>query len=53
MTRPRPVLECQDCGEVLRELSAAEAQAVAARPYDFVVYCGPCAATHRPEAGYL
>lgn len=49
MNQP-PVLECQDCGDVVRELSAAEAQRVANRPYDFVVYCGPCQADRDKEA---
>lgn len=38
----RPVLECQDCGEVLRELTDALAQQVALRPYDHVAYCAEC-----------
>jgi uncharacterized protein with PIN domain len=42
-----PILECQDCGSVLRRLSAAEAAEVAARPYDFVRYCGTCARDRR------
>jgi uncharacterized protein with PIN domain len=35
-------LDCQDCGKVLRELSPAEAQKVADRPYDHVWYCVAC-----------
>ncbi len=35
-------LECQDCGEVVRVLSQAERARVAARPYDFIVYCAGC-----------
>lgn len=34
-----PVLECQTCGVVVRELSLAEAQKVAENPYAFIVYC--------------
>lgn len=37
-----PVLECQDCGKVLRHLSPAEAQKVAANPYNFIAYCSRC-----------
>ena len=37
-----PVLECQDCGVVLRELTLAEAQQVAANPYNFIVFCKLC-----------
>lgn len=39
---PNEVLECQDCGRVLRRLTGSEAQRVAERPYDFVVYCEEC-----------
>lgn len=35
-------LECQDCGEVVRILSPAEAQRVAVNPYNFVVLCADC-----------
>lgn len=44
---PRSYLECQDCGEVLRELTPAEAQRVARAPYDFVCYCRSCVRYHR------
>lgn len=37
-----PTLECQDCGLVLRILTPAEAQQVAKRPYDFIVFCRSC-----------
>lgn len=37
-----PTLDCQTCGCVLRHLSPAEAQRVAANPYNFIVYCPPC-----------
>lgn len=37
-----PVIECQDCGRVIRTLTPAEAQQVAARPYNFIVFCYPC-----------
>lgn len=46
MNQPE-VLECQDCGRVVRELSPAEAKAVAERPYDFTVYCNECARYYR------
>ncbi len=36
------VLECQQCGEVLLELSPKEAQQVAANPYNYIVYCKYC-----------
>lgn len=36
------VLECQNCGEVLQELSPAQAQQVAADSYRFVVFCRRC-----------
>lgn len=36
------VLECQDCGAVLRRLTPAEAQQMADRPDDFVAYCSDC-----------
>lgn len=36
------VLECQDCGRFLRYLSNAEEQKVAANPYNYIIYCGPC-----------
>lgn len=35
----RPTLDCQTCGAVVRELTAAQVQQVADRPYDFIVYC--------------
>lgn len=38
-TSDRRTLDCQACGNVIRVLTAAEAQQVAARPYDFIVYC--------------
>lgn len=37
-----PVLECQDCGRVLRTLSPVEAQQVADKPYNFILLCAPC-----------
>lgn len=43
----QPVLECQDCGDVVRELSDAEAQRVADSPYDFIVYCHSCRENYR------
>lgn len=38
----RHTLDCQDCGEVLRELTLAEAQLVAANPHNYIVYCREC-----------
>jgi hypothetical protein len=35
----RPTIDCQACGKTLKFLTMAEAQQVAARPYDFVIYC--------------
>lgn len=35
-------LECQSCGTPLRELSLAEQQIVARKPYNFIVYCISC-----------
>lgn len=32
-------LECQTCEDVVQELSMAQAQIIADRPYDFIVYC--------------
>lgn len=44
MTYPQsePTLDCQDCGEVVMRLSVAEAQRVAEKPYDYVVWCFAC-----------
>ena len=39
----KPVyLECQQCGDQLKELSMAEQQIVAKNPYKYVVYCSLC-----------
>lgn len=35
-------LDCQECGEVLRVLTNAEAQKVSYNPYDYVFYCHSC-----------
>lgn len=40
-------LDCQLCGDVVRVLTPAEAQQVAANPYNFIVYCR----AHREEGG--
>lgn len=37
-----PTLDCQSCGEILRKLTAAEAQRVAENPYNYIVFCTPC-----------
>jgi hypothetical protein len=42
-------LDCQDCGNVVRKLTDAEAQQVAAAPYNFIVYCGPCKVFRQKE----
>lgn len=42
MIESHPTLDCQACGKVLHELTFAEAQEVARRPYDFVVFCYDC-----------
>lgn len=39
-------LDCQDCGNVVRRLTDAEAQQVADNPYNFVVYCASCRRHH-------
>jgi hypothetical protein len=44
-----PVLECQDCGSVVRKLTQTEDQAVAANPYNFIVFCRECAAHQNGE----
>jgi uncharacterized protein with PIN domain len=36
------VLECQDCGTPVKQLSVEEARLVADKPYNFVVYCKYC-----------
>lgn len=41
MTRV-PTLECQDCGEIIFYLDAAQSQMVARDPYNLVVLCKPC-----------
>jgi hypothetical protein len=42
MMDAHPVLECQQCGRVLRHLTYAEAQKIADNPYDYVFICGDC-----------
>ena len=37
-----PTIDCQDCGVVLRKLTDAQAQQVAANPYNFIAYCNTC-----------
>lgn len=44
-------LVCQDCGQTVRRLTDAEAAQVAARPYDFVVYCGTCVTAYCASCG--
>jgi len=38
----QPVLECQRCGDIVRELTIEEARQVAEKPHNFVVYCVRC-----------
>lgn len=45
-----PTLDCQDCGNTVKKLTDAEAQQVAANPYNYVVYCGPCGRYRQKEA---
>lgn len=45
VSRPHePVIECQSCGKVLQKLTEAQAQQVAANPYNFIGFCAPCKA---------
>lgn len=46
MLHDEEVLECQQCGCVLKRLTPAEAQQVALRPHNFVMYCTSCARDH-------
>lgn len=46
MASVRQTLDCQDCGEVVRELTPAEAQQVALHPENFIVLCRQC---HRDD----
>jgi uncharacterized protein with PIN domain len=38
----KPTLDCQQCGNVIRELTPDEAQQVSYNPYNFIVYCHTC-----------
>jgi hypothetical protein len=38
-TAERQTLDCQACGNVVKVLTPAEVQMVAANPYNFIVYC--------------
>lgn len=38
-----PTLDCQQCGTPLLELSPAQERMVADNPYNYIVYCPPCA----------
>lgn len=42
MASTEPTLDCQQCGAILRFLTPAEVQKVAANPYNYVMFCGPC-----------
>jgi hypothetical protein len=35
-------LDCQQCGQILRELTPAEARKVADSPENFIIYCKSC-----------
>lgn len=50
MAERQSTLDCQDCGDVVRKLTDAEAHEVAREPYNFVVYCGPCRVARQREA---
>lgn len=50
MADGRATLECQDCGWTVRTLSPDEVRMVAANPYNFVAYCGPCRADRLKHA---
>lgn len=41
-----PTIDCQDCGAILQKLTPAQAQLVAANPYNFVAYCKTCRRVH-------
>ena len=45
------VLECQDCGTVLRVLTAEERRQVVDSPHAFVRWCGACVRSRRQSAG--
>lgn len=49
MTPDARILECQDCGDVVRRLSAAEQQKVATDPYNYIVYCFACRQERRKD----
>jgi hypothetical protein len=38
----KSTLDCQQCGNIVKELTIAEAQQVAYNPYNFIVYCHTC-----------
>lgn len=42
-------LPCQDCGDPVMTLTEAQQQAVAERPYDFIMLCGRCKASFSEE----
>lgn len=44
-------LECDRCGDWLRELSNSEAQQVARDPYKYIVYCRLCKKDIEEELG--
>ena len=39
------VLECEDCGRIIKTLTEYENQRMADKPYDFISYCDPCKAS--------
>jgi hypothetical protein len=50
MAKKQPALDCQDCGNEVMKLTDAQAQQVAANPYNFVVYCQSCKMDRMREA---
>ncbi|HEY6019074.1 MAG TPA: hypothetical protein VIY48_04015 [Candidatus Paceibacterota bacterium] len=50
------ILECQDCGTVLKQLEPSESQKVASNPERYIIFCGPCGSARleelKKELGY-
>jgi uncharacterized protein with PIN domain len=44
--KPPPILECQDCGIKLRDLTPEEDRRVTENPYNYIVYCNECKRVH-------
>ncbi len=43
-------LDCQDCGDIVKILTPSEARQVAAKPYNFIVYCEQCIKDRRIDS---